>query len=451
MKLKRQFLSLLVTLTILMSVTAPFAYANDAAPDKWAVNELVDAQALSFPIKELMPQIKGGINSEQLSLIGSALSKKLEIIGKAESPVLVAQKDAITRKDVLDYIYSVAFSYSYSPSLEKGSDVVSFCKQAGVLKGSDTGDLMLSNPCTAQEALIFASRITDYVYNATGNSSKGLLWKATNGDTTLYLLGTIHVDKGNVYPFSSRLKSVISSCNEAIFEIDFNDSQGIKYYSDNTKYTDGSFLKDHISSELYSEIKKIYAKFGVSEEVFNVYKPWALASEITNLALYSKDGSVQNTSAPIIIDSYVYSKALTQGSKISEVEGWKFQTDLFNSISDKAQNDYLKSAVVSYQQSLSGTSEDNQQIDLWLKAWKSGDLNAFNALYNKDKDIADGDEFTRTLFVERDKHMSQYAMDKLNAKDGKTSVLVVGLGHMVGKDGIINVLLNNGFKVELCS
>ena len=45
-----------------------------------------------------------------------------------------------------------------------------------------------------------AERLVLAVYDLCDAGSRGLLWKATNGDNTLYLLGTIHVDRSNVYP-----------------------------------------------------------------------------------------------------------------------------------------------------------------------------------------------------------------------------------------------------------
>ena len=44
--------------------------------------------------------------------------------------------------------------------------------------------------------------------------------------------------------------------------------------------------------------------------------------------------------------------------------------------------------------------------------------------------------------------MSKYAMEKLESETGGSTILVVGLGHMIGKEGIVNVLLENGYKVE---
>ena len=40
-----------------------------------------------------------------------------------------------------------------------------------------------------------ANRLILALYDANDAGSKGLLWKATNGRNTLYLLGTIHLDR----------------------------------------------------------------------------------------------------------------------------------------------------------------------------------------------------------------------------------------------------------------
>ena len=83
-----------------------------------------------------------------------------------------------------------------------------------------------------------------------------------------------------------------------------------------------------------------------------------------------------------------------------------------------------------------------------METWKNGDEQGFNEIYGKDEALASGDEFTKLLFVERDAHMTEYVLDKLTNGGGKTYFIAVGLGHMVGQDGIVSELRERGYTVE---
>ena len=64
-----------------------------------------------------------------------------------------------------------------------------------------------------------AQRLVLAVYDGQDAGSRGLLWKAVNGENTLYLLGTIHMDRNNVYPFHKSLRDAISASDTVIFEV----------------------------------------------------------------------------------------------------------------------------------------------------------------------------------------------------------------------------------------
>ena len=40
----------------------------------------------------------------------------------------------------------------------------------------------------------------------------------------LYLLGSIHTDRNNLYPFHKQLRDVILNAEQVSFELDFNDT-----------------------------------------------------------------------------------------------------------------------------------------------------------------------------------------------------------------------------------
>ena len=131
-----------------------------------------------------------------------------------------------------------------------GEGAEAFLTGLGVVQGDGAG-LARERTCTYQEAMVMANRLILAIYDQQDAGSKGLLWKATNGDNTLYLLGTIHLDRDNVYPLHKSLRDAIQASEEVIFELDLNDQEGIALLQSLQTYQDGTTLADHISPELY--------------------------------------------------------------------------------------------------------------------------------------------------------------------------------------------------------
>lgn len=70
-----------------------------------------------------------------------------------------------------------------------------------------------------------AQRLVLHLYDRRGAGAQGFLWRAEGNGNTLYLLGTIHVDRDNIYPLSGRLREIIAGADDAIFEVDFGDKE----------------------------------------------------------------------------------------------------------------------------------------------------------------------------------------------------------------------------------
>lgn len=445
--LLKRFLPFMLVVILLSSYTLAFA-ADIQEPDFWAVSELVDAESLNLLPENWNEVIQSPVSPQQSRFILTQVDDNISILGYEKVRDLDLSAAVSSRGEFLELLYSILSAYP--DFTDNQQEMVKFMAGAGILKGTLSGDLLLDKPCSLQDALIFSARTISYIYNVTGQASNGLLWKATNGGNTLYLLGTIHVDRGNVYPFSDNLMSAINQSQEAIFEIDFMNQDGIEYYVANTVYTDGSTLKDHIPPELYEMVAGLYAQFGVSEDEIALYRPWVLASQLSNLALYYDDSAVSLESV-MPIDSYIYSKAMTGNLTISEIEGYAYQVDMFNNLSDETQSEYLLSAASELYAVMSGegTAASIDKIDVMLQTWKGRDIDGFNAAYEKDASLATADEFTDALYTLRDENMTEYAVRLLNAEGTNTFIIVVGAGHMVGTTGIVNRLTELGYSVGL--
>ena len=424
----------------------------------WAWGEVADGYALGLFGDEIYTTDRDKtINDAQLDKITRVVADKLALLGvepnrEGVSSVVIDT----TRGGVLNALYHEAAAYQF-PMISWNP--VDFMTSLGVVHG-DGDDLALDRPCTLLEAACFANRMILALYDQQNAGSLGLLWKAEGNGNTLYLLGSIHTDRSNLYPFHKQLRDIITSAELAAFELDFNSQEGIDEFTAMQTYSDGTTLKDHISAELYQEVIGALAPLGMPEDQVAQFKPWALANSFTALSMLDETTG-DNAMA---IDLYVNAKASNVGIPVEGVETYAFQGSIFDNLSAEYQENYLASTLAMFQgmDAAEGLSEaekaeyeaalkeQDEAVDRWMDQWKTRDTETFAKDYPKDDIQANTtDELNAKLFEGRDPNMIAWADRYLKQDGSHTGLMTVGAGHMIGKTGIVQGLKDLGYTVEV--
>ncbi len=434
-------------------LSLPALAAQPQQPALWAVDQLADSYAMGLVDDNYASYIQDPVTLEQLETMTDVVANKLSLLEldqrTADTEGLVVDT---TRGGVMNALYQEAAAYDL-PGVEDGAQA--FLTSLGVVQGGSGGALALDRTCTYQEAMVMANRLILSVYDEQDAGSKGLFWKATNGDNTLYLLGTIHLDRDNVYPLHKSVREALQASEEVIFELDLNDQEGIALLQSLQTYSDGTTLADHISPELYQRVQTMAATLGMGSNDLDLYKPWALASTFSTLSLQN-DTTGANAMA---IDSYINAAAVNSGKAIGAVETYAFQGGIFDGLSTEYQQAYLNSSLTVLEGVLSGTTAapadeaylqaQEEMISGMFAAWKDRDPEAFGKVYNKTAIINSDDELNSKLFTERDPGMIQAAANYLETEGSHTYFMAVGAGHMVDPGGIVSGLQELGYTVEL--
>ena len=437
-------------------LAVPALAAEETAPqlpDAWAVGELADSYALGLVDDAYTSYIQDPVTAEQLEAMSEIVAAKLALLElpqrEADTAGLVVDT---TRGGVMDALYQEAAAYEL-PGVEKGPEA--FLASLGVVKGDQAGDLALDRPCTYQEAMVMADRLILAVYDGQDAGSKGLLWKAVNGENTLYLLGTIHMDRSNVYPLHKSLRDAIDAAQVVSFELDLNDQEGLALFAQMQTYSDGTTLADHISPALYERVQAAAEGLGMGPDGLDTYKPWALASTFGVLSLQDETTGAN----AMAIDMYVNARAVNSGKTIDAVETYAFQGGIFDGLSTAYQETYLETNLAAYEAMLNGEEADEEAMELaqaqqemmegMFQAWKARDPEGFQKVYDKEAIIHSDDELNAKLFTERDPGMIQAAARYLEQEGENTVLLAVGAGHMVDPGGIVSGLREMGYTVEL--
>ena len=454
----KKLLTLLLAFGLLGSAVPVFAEEAQAEPlPAWAWGEVADAYAMGLVGDEVYTDHSKPVTQEQLDKMTKVAADKLALLNM---PANTVQGNGLvidtTRSGVLNALYQEAAAYAFD-NVNAGppADVL---RDWGVVHG-DGGSLALDRPCTLLEAASFANRMILALYDGQNAGSLGLLWKAEGNGNTLYLLGSIHTDRNNLYPFHKQLRDIITGSELAAFELDFNSQEGIDEFTAMQVYSDGTTLKDHINAELYQEVVEALASVGMPEEQTAQMKPWALANSFTALSMMDETSS-DNVMA---MDLYVNAKASNVGVPVEGIETYAFQGKIFDELSDEYQENYLAMTLsmflgmdaaedlseeekAAYEAAL---KEQDDAIDRWMDQWKTRDVDAFAKDYPKDVIQSNTtDELNSKLFEGRDPNMIAWADRYLKQSGSHTGIMTVGAGHMIGETGVVQGLKDLGYAVE---
>jgi len=266
---------------------------------------------------------------------------------------------------------------------------------------------------------------------------KSFLWKIQSKTATLFILGSMHLAKPDIYPLPRKIEE--SFANSALLALEADpakaqDTPLLRQMLAAAAYADGGTLKEHLSGETFELARREVERLGLPVESFYRTKPWFLAMSIETLECQRLDYDPANG-----IDVYFAGKAAGKKEMV-ELESFDYQIRLLNSFSDREQELFLL-----YTLKEMATLQD--EIEELMAAWRSGDAKTMERLVTRP--LVESPELRPIfdkLFYKRNREMTARIEQLL--KGEKTVFVAVGAAHLVGKEGIIERLRGKGFTVE---
>jgi uncharacterized protein YbaP (TraB family) len=165
---------------------------------------------------------------------------------------------------------------------------------------------------------------------------------------------------------------------------------------------------------------------------------------LTSLSLIkqnSKDGKPVDPNALTEelagVDMQLWKWANNAGKERIALETAEDQIRIFADLSENQQIELLVAT-------LKDIGKPQESLDALLSAWKNGDTSALDRGLHGDMDGFPG--LRKAVFYDR--HVKWLPQIERMIADGRTHVIVVGAGHLVGKDSVIAMLRAKGVKVE---
>lgn len=269
------------------------------------------------------------------------------------------------------------------------------------------------------------------------SEKKCFLWEVKSDKNTIYILGSIHIAKRNLYPLEKNIEDAFAKADILVTEINLNEIDAFKSQQMALKhgvYQGGDTLRNNLSAKTYELVLKRSKKLLTPLEagVIDVYKPWYIA-----FMLLQRQCKALGYEAEYGIDNYFSKKA--KGEKtVLELESLEYQMDILNSLSQEEQELFLYYTLIEL-------DILEHQMNEFTEAWLKGDIKKMESIMKEG--LSEEPRllsFYEKFFYQRNKNMVLRIEELLKTKE--VYFIIVGVSHLIGKEGIVELLKQKGYS-----
>lgn len=261
------------------------------------------------------------------------------------------------------------------------------------------------------------------------------VWEVSRGDARLYLGGTIHALRQSDYPLPEEFDFAYAEADEILFEVDMN--QALDPALQNTllalaSYTDGRSLQTVLSEATYTGFYDLAGKFGIPAGALNGMKPALATTAVLMLELGNFGFGPQG------VEMHFLERANHDSLPQGELETLEFQTGVLAELGEGNED----AMVADFLDQMESAEEFMNEA---VSAWRDGDIEKIDELMLADMAERFPNDY-ELLFTRRNRNWLPQIMAMLD--DADTEFILVGVGHMPGEGGLLELLRQEGVTVR---
>lgn len=261
------------------------------------------------------------------------------------------------------------------------------------------------------------------------------IWRVSKGADQVLIGGTVHLLPPSQYPLPAEFDAAFQRSDVLVLETDLapmQDPARAAVLQQQLLYPAGTRLSSKLSDKTRGQLLDILQRHRLTLPQIDQFKPGMLVTQLTLLELQQH----QFTSPGV--DQHYLTLAQQQKKTLKYLEPIEFQLNLLASLGEGREDVFLQHA-------LADVSDTADMMGKALSAWRSGDLTAVEQLVLAPVKAADAQTYQQ-MFVAR----NQAWLPQIQALFGnkEQELVLVGLGHLAGTQGVLALLQQAGYQVE---
>lgn len=262
-------------------------------------------------------------------------------------------------------------------------------------------------------------------------------WVVKDEDSTIYLLGTVHLLKPETQWHSQKLDAAMAEAKELWLELPTTNAASMQsemmVLVSRFGLAPGTPLSKDLTPEEMKTLDEAAKLAGLSASQLNVFRPWFAALTISTAAMtragYDPASGVDNKVEAIFRAREIAPKGLETAEE---------QIKIFASMSRAQELEYLRETMEEY-------ADAPVELDKMVTQWVSADIAGMEQLFVTEMKTEEPDLYA-SLLVNRNANWVVKIEEIL--KGSGAIFIAVGAGHLIGPDSVIAMLETRGVRSE---
>jgi len=273
---------------------------------------------------------------------------------------------------------------------------------------------------------------------AAKGTERPLLWKVSDADNDVYLLGSFHLLKPDDYPMPADIDRAFDDAESLLFEVDPREMTAPETAATMQKYMayeNGQSLSKVLPKATLERLGTLVSASGGSVQALEQSEPWAVS-----LGLVIGVSQALGLKPDLGLDRHLMERAAKAGKPATGLETINDQMKAMDAVPypEQAQglDEFLQDPKKAIQQL--------QDMHAW---WRAGDVERLDKGMRAEMATKSPQSY-KLLDVDRNNAWLPQIEKRLTGSKSDDTLVVVGALHLLGTDGLVEKLKANGYKVE---
>lgn len=257
--------------------------------------------------------------------------------------------------------------------------------------------------------------------------SNPAFWLAQKGEQKIWLLGSVHVGKPDLYPLPAKITQIWQQADTAIFEANTAlPPENIQSLMNSDQPTN---LEQNLNASEFSQLNSFAQQNQIPTEMMGHIRPWFLA-----LMIQQKVVQDNGYDPSYGLDQHFMTDALSTNKPTQFLETSEQQLQM---LANMGSLEYKFLA-----ETLSQMPQESAELTQLVEAWRRGDYQAVVKVLDDETTDPQLKAFVNnTILIARNQQWMNTLITQQNA------FVVVGSLHLYGPQGLLELLKNQQYQI----
>lgn len=270
---------------------------------------------------------------------------------------------------------------------------------------------------------------------ATKGPSQVIVWEVADDDTTIYMMGTVHILDPKVTWKNADFADAWAKADTVYFEADVISPGALEGAAPLVMSlgfdASGKKLASYYDDDQQTAINSALSTFGVNLDALQTMRPWLAGIQVAQIALQSIGGSAEGG-----VETILGKAAQDEGKSMRFFETVSQQLEMLANGDDDAQARIFFDGI-----------EDLINVEAYFAklvgAWYKGDTDTLAEMIHAG--ISEAPEVAEALLYNRNEAWATEISSVMENEQG-TFFVAVGAGHLGGEKSLQDYLAANGYQ-----